>query len=181
MPDSTNRRIGSRNGRDAESFKKGIADHLKYTLGLDPQNATIHDKYLAVAYAVRDRLIEGWIETQQEHREKKVKRVYYLSLEFLIGRLLRNSIVNLGSVQSMAKALQELDLNFRLLEEQEPDAGLGNGGLGRLAACFMESLASDRSFRTDTRSRSRMSGLPREIRGRSPGRTPRPWFNSAAG
>ncbi|MDD8043858.1 MAG: glycogen/starch/alpha-glucan phosphorylase [Verrucomicrobiota bacterium] len=142
MPDSTNRRIGSRNGRDAESFKKGIADHLKYTLGLDPQNATIHDKYLAVAYAVRDRLIEGWIETQQEHREKKVKRVYYLSLEFLIGRLLRNSIVNLGSVQSMAKALQELDLNFRLLEEQEPDAGLGNGGLGRLAACFMESLAT---------------------------------------
>jgi starch phosphorylase len=142
MADSNHRRIGSRNGRDIESFKKGISDHLKYSLGLDPQNATIHDRYLAVAYAVRDRLIEGWIETQQVHRQKKVKRVYYLSLEFLIGRLLRNSIVNLGSVQPMALALQELNLNFRRLEEQEPDAGLGNGGLGRLAACFMESMAT---------------------------------------
>jgi starch phosphorylase len=91
---------------------------------------------------MRDRLVERWIETQKKYTMENVKRVYYLSLEFLMGRLLGNNVSNLGITDSTQKALNNLELNFEEIEDQEIDAGLGNGGLGRLAACFLDSMAT---------------------------------------
>ena len=130
------------NGADAESLKRGFAHHLKYSLARDRFTATQHDRYLALATAIRDRLIERWIETQQMHHLKRAKRVYYLSLEFLMGRALSNNIINLGLAKEVRKALGDLGQDWAALLEEEADPGLGNGGLGRLAACFLDSLAT---------------------------------------
>jgi len=129
-------------GSDAESLKRGFAHHLKYGLARDRFTATQHDRYLALAHTIRDRLIERWIETQQMHHLRRAKRVYYLSLEFLMGRALSNNIINLGLEKEVQKALGELGQDWPALREEEADPGLGNGGLGRLAACFLDSLAT---------------------------------------
>ncbi|MCY3023256.1 MAG: glycogen/starch/alpha-glucan phosphorylase [Planctomycetota bacterium] len=129
-------------GSDAESLKRGFAHHLKYELARDHFTATQHDRYVALARTIRDRLIERWIETQQAHHKRRAKRVYYLSLEFLMGRALSNNVINLGLEKELQKALGELGLDWRALQEEEVDPGLGNGGLGRLAACFLDSLAA---------------------------------------
>jgi starch phosphorylase len=127
---------------DVDALKKSFANHLKYSLAKDEYSATKLDRYMSVALAIRDRLINKWMETQQAYYRQDVKRLYYLSLEFLIGRTLGNSLINLDLTDSTHKALLDLGSDMEELCEIEFDAGLGNGGLGRLAACFMESLAT---------------------------------------
>jgi starch phosphorylase len=130
-------------GMDAESLKKGILGHLQYTLAELPQHVdTEWEPYVALALAVRDRMIQRWIRTQDAYYEQDVKRVYYLSLEYLMGRTLGNSLINMGLLDECATALHELGYRLEDLREAEWDAGLGNGGLGRLAACFLDSMAT---------------------------------------
>ncbi len=132
----------ARQGVDAQSIKWGFAEHLKFTLGVDRFTATEQNRYFALANTIRDRIINQWIKTQQTHYEKDVKRVYYLSLEYLVGRAMGNNVINLCMEDEIKEAMTELGLDWQALREEESDAGLGNGGLGRLAACFMDSLAS---------------------------------------
>jgi len=120
----------------AEGLKKDFEHHLRRTLAKDRYTATDRDRYYALALAVRDRVIERWIATQQTHHKKNVKRLYYLSLEFLIGRLLGNNVINMNLENSCREAMSEMGFNWEGFRDQEVDAGLGNGGLGRLAACF---------------------------------------------
>ncbi len=130
-------------GMDAGSLKKGILGHLAYTLAELPRHVESEwEPYVALALAVRDRMIERWIRTQDTYYARDVKRVYYLSLEYLMGRTLGNSLVNMGLLDECAGALHDLGYRLEDLREAEWDAGLGNGGLGRLAACFLDSLAT---------------------------------------
>ncbi|MEX2569696.1 MAG: glycogen/starch/alpha-glucan phosphorylase [Gemmatimonadota bacterium] len=133
------------NGRRAtqvESLKHDITDHITYTLALDRGSASDRDFYMSTAWSVRDRLAERWAATQRRYREEDVKRVYYLSMEFLMGRALGNALINLELSEAAQEALDPLGYRLEDLEEREPDAGLGNGGLGRLAACYMDSMAT---------------------------------------
>ncbi len=123
-------------------FLNTINHHILSFLGRDPQRAGSRDVYKALAYTIRDFLVERWISTQKGYYAKGKKRVYYLSLEFLIGRSLGNSLINLGFYDEMAEVLQEMGYDLEELMEEEDDAALGNGGLGRLAACFLDSLAT---------------------------------------
>ena len=134
--------LAVRYGSDPASLQRGFANHLKYDLVEDRFTATTHDHYLALALTVRDRLIKGWGVTQQTHHHHGVKRVYYMSLEFLMGRALSNNIINLDLGDSIRAGLKELRIDLEELCLEETDAGLGNGGLGRLAACFLDSLAT---------------------------------------
>jgi starch phosphorylase len=127
---------------EATTLLASLTNHLLYSQAKDQYSATLHDRYSALAYTVRDRLIERWIATQQRYYKQDCKRVYYLSAEFLMGRALYNNLNNLGLVESSREALKMAGFNLEDLVEQEPDAGLGNGGLGRLAACFLDSLAT---------------------------------------
>jgi len=129
-------------GMDSESIKNDFVNHMEYSLGKDEYSGTAQDCYSSIALTARDRLIERWINTQQTYYKKNAKRVYYLSLEFLIGRTLGNSLINLGLYGEADKAMHELGYSLEELREKEWDAGLGNGGLGRLAACFLDSLAT---------------------------------------
>jgi len=132
-----------REGMDADSLKAGILRHLEFTLGELPRHVDSDwEPYLSVALAVRDRLMERWIRTQDAYYENDAKRIYYMSLEFLMGRTLGNSLVNLGLLEPCQQALADLAYDFERIREAEWDAGLGNGGLGRLAACFLDSLAT---------------------------------------
>lgn len=119
-----------------------ILKALRHRVGKTERAAKPHDWYNAAVLALRDDIIDRWFESTSAAHEAGAKRVYYLSLEFLIGRLLRDALSNLGASRAMAAALEQHGLDLNALEELEPDAALGNGGLGRLAACFMESLAS---------------------------------------
>ncbi len=116
--------------------------HLTYTRCKDWRSATDYDKQASLAFAIRDLAMDRMIATQRTHTDKDVKRVYYLSMEFLLGRLLENNIAAVGVTEAARKALKEMDIDLDILVGQEVDAGLGNGGLGRLAACFLDSLAS---------------------------------------
>jgi len=132
----------ARTASDADALKRSFADHLQYSQGKDEHTATPMDRYFAAAHAVRDRMMRRWIQTQQTYYKRDAKRVYYLSLEFLMGRLMENNLINLGLHQNMKAALADMGLDLADLLAQEPDAGLGNGGLGRLAACFLDSMAT---------------------------------------
>ena len=125
-----------------ESLREDFNWHLRYSLAKDRFSATDRDRYVALATAVRDRVIESWILTQQRHHRNDVKRVYYLSLEFLMGRLLASNVINMQMERHCSEALAELNMDWESLCAYESDAGLGNGGLGRLAACFLDSLAT---------------------------------------
>lgn len=127
---------------DVESLKKAFQTHLEYSLAKDSYSTTNLDAFMSIAYVVRDHLIERWLETQRTYYEKDAKRVYYFSLEFLIGRSLGNSLVNLGLLDKCHDALHDLGYSLEDIRELEWDAGLGNGGLGRLAACFLDSMAT---------------------------------------
>jgi starch phosphorylase len=111
-------------------------------MGKDPITATTRDWYNAAAYSVRERLTERWMETMRSYYRSDAKRVYYLSMEFLTGRVLSNSLLNMGFYEACREALADLELTFEEVREIEPDAALGNGGLGRLAACFLDSMAT---------------------------------------
>ena len=129
--------------RPAEvSLRHAIHSHLVYTLGRPLAEARDHDWYCATALAVRDRIVETWLDVRHSNRAKKKRRVYYLSIEFLIGRLLCDTLFNLGLLEEARGALAELGVELERIAEAEPDAALGNGGLGRLAACYLDSMAA---------------------------------------
>ena len=125
-----------------EGLKEDFAWHMRYTIAKPDERMTQRDQYTAFAHAVRDRIVERWINTQQEYRRQNVKRVYYLSLEFLMGRLLGNNVINLKADQLCREALKEYGIDWNSLRDYESDAGLGNGGLGRLAACYIDSMST---------------------------------------
>lgn len=125
-----------------DDLKKNILHHVMSFQGRDPERAGNSDIYKALAYTLRDIMTGKWIKTQKVYYEKEKKRVYYLSLEFLIGRSLSNATINLGIYNEVKTAVEELGFDFGDLAEEEEDAALGNGGLGRLAACFMDSIAT---------------------------------------
>jgi len=125
-----------------EAFKQAILHHLKHTLARDPGTATVGNWWISTAMAVRDCILERFIATQGVHNDGNVRRVYYLSMEYLIGRLLENNLYNTGLYDDAVAAVRELGLDFTALRDAEEDMGLGNGGLGRLAACFLDSLAT---------------------------------------
>ncbi len=140
--EATHGLYNSRHGKDGASISWGFAEHLKYTLGADRFNATLRDQFMALAYAIRDRIMHQWLKTKQTHYQQDVKRAYYLSMEFLMGRAMGNNIINMELKGEVQEALEELGYRYEELGEQEVDAGLGNGGLGRLAACFLDSMAT---------------------------------------
>ena len=125
-----------------EGLKEDFAWHVRYTLAKNIERATPRDQYTAFANVVRDRIIERWINTQEEYRSQNTKRVYYMSLEFLMGRLLGNNVINLKADQLCREALKEYGIDWNDLRDYETDAGLGNGGLGRLAACYLDSMST---------------------------------------
>ena len=127
---------------EPETLAREIVDRLAYRVGKDPKVAKPHDWLQAVILITRDRAIEYWMPATRETYLEGEKRVYYLSLEFLIGRLMRDAVSNLGLTDAMRAALKLLDVDYDEIAELEADAALGNGGLGRLAACFMESMAT---------------------------------------
>ncbi|MGM0443912.1 MAG: glycogen/starch/alpha-glucan family phosphorylase, partial [Fibrobacterota bacterium] len=127
---------------DADGIKNSFLNKIKFNLAKDSETATLIDSFNGLSFAIRDRLIERWIETQKTYSRENPKRCYYLSLEFLMGRLLGNNISNLGITNESRDAMQKLGLALEELEDEEIDAGLGNGGLGRLAACFLDSMAT---------------------------------------
>ncbi len=128
--------------KDVEMLRKSLLDHLTYSIAKDKYSATSRDKYDSLVLSVRDFLVERWIKTQQEYYDVDTKRVYYLSLEFLLGRLLNNYAINIGLSDEYRKAVSSIGIAYEDALEHEWDAGLGNGGLGRLAACFLDSLAT---------------------------------------
>ena len=127
---------------DKEKFKNSIRTRLKRNYGKNLDEASSHDIYNAVSHAVMDHIQTNWMATRKEYEENQVRQMYYLSAEFLMGRALSNNLINFGIMESVRQVLDELNFNYTSIEDQEPDAGLGNGGLGRLAACFLDSLAT---------------------------------------
>ena len=128
--------------RGATGLQEAILKHLTYTIGKDAGHATLHDWRLALSYTVRDRIVDSWFASTRAAYDAGAKRVYYLSMEFLIGRLLGDALVNLRLDDEAKAAVAALGLDFEAVLHDEPDAALGNGGLGRLAACFLESLST---------------------------------------
>ncbi|MCI5588663.1 MAG: glycogen/starch/alpha-glucan phosphorylase [Lachnospiraceae bacterium] len=125
-----------------EEFKKEVEDYLKVLFRKSISEADDQQKFQAVAYAVKDFVVDQWMATHKTYEEQDVKTVYYLSMEFLTGRALGNIIINLKGNKAIKDAIEELGMNLDVIEDQEPDAALGNGGLGRLAACFLDSLST---------------------------------------
>lgn len=129
-------------GSNKESIKCSIRNHLKYTLARDEKTAHPRDWCLATSYAIRDRILERFLKTQLVHSSENVRRTYYFSLEYLMGRLMSNNLHNMGLWETTKQAIEELGVDFNAVMDEEVDMGLGNGGLGRLAACFLDSLAT---------------------------------------
>lgn len=125
-----------------EKFKNEVKNYIKVVSRKTIEEASPLDVYTGVAYGLKDFIIDQWIATHKEYEKQDVKTVYYLSMEFLTGRALGNIIINLAARKEIKEAIEELGLDLNLIEDQEPDAALGNGGLGRLAACFLDSLAT---------------------------------------
>ena len=127
---------------DKEKFKKELETNVRMLFRRKLEEATPQQIYQAVAYSVKDDIIDNWIETHKAYEKQDKKMVYYMSMEFLMGRALGNNMINLLCYNDVRETLEELGLDLNLIEDQEPDAALGNGGLGRLAACFLDSLAT---------------------------------------
>src|SRR5271157_5296245 len=139
---SAETREHTRTGTSVDSIRQAILDNLHYVQGKIPELATKNDWYMAVAYTVRDRMIEHFIRWMKELKRPEVKMASYLSAEFLMGPHLGNNLLNMGLTDCVREALEELGLDLDIILELEVEPGLGNGGLGRLAACYMDSLAS---------------------------------------
>lgn len=142
VPVTTSSGITIRDSFDKELFKRSVLYNIKTLYRKTPEEATDQQIFQAVAYAIKDQVVDMWLDTQQQYEKKDPKTVYYLSMEFLMGRALGNMMINMKAYKPVAEALEELGLNLDVIEDQEPDAALGNGGLGRLAACFLDSLAT---------------------------------------
>ena len=127
---------------DKELFKRSVLYNVKTLYRKNLEEASQQQIFQAVAYAIKDAVVDKWMTTQQEYEKQDPKTVYYLSMEFLMGRALGNNIINLQAYKDVKEACEELGLDLNVIEDQEPDAALGNGGLGRLAACFLDSLAT---------------------------------------
>ena len=127
---------------DKELFKRSVLYNIKTLYRKTLEEATPQQIFQAVSYAVKDTIVNNWMDTQKEYEKRDVKIVYYMSMEFLMGRALGNNMINLKAYKEIGKALEELGVDLNVIEDQEPDAALGNGGLGRLAACFLDSLAT---------------------------------------
>ena len=125
-----------------EAFRADILRHLTYTLGKDAGHASDYDWRMALSFSIRDRIVGPWFASTRRTWAENRKRVYYLSMEFLIGRILEDAAINLGLRDMAEEVLADLGQDFATLAGEEPDAALGNGGLGRLAACYMESMAT---------------------------------------
>jgi starch phosphorylase len=132
----------ARTAADVDSLRRSFLDHLQFSQVKDEHSATALDRFFALAYSVRDRMVKHWIQTQQAYYRSDAKRIYYLSLEFLMGKALESNLINLGLHDGVKDALRAIGIEVADLFSQEPDAGLGNGGLGRLAACFLDSMAT---------------------------------------
>ncbi|MDD6806144.1 MAG: glycogen/starch/alpha-glucan phosphorylase [Clostridiales bacterium] len=127
---------------DKELFKRSVLYNVKTLYRKTLEEATPQQIFQAVSYAIKDMIVDNWMTTQKQYEKDDPKTVYYLSMEFLMGRALGNNIINLKAYKEVAEALDDLGVNLDVIEDQEPDAALGNGGLGRLAACFLDSLAT---------------------------------------
>jgi starch phosphorylase len=132
----------TRTGRTPEAIARCFIEHVEYTRGKNFDASGAWDRYVALATTVRDRLASNWVRTSKRHYQHDAKRAYYLSAEYLLGRALGNNLINMGLWDATKEALARLNVDLTHLLEMEPDAGLGNGGLGRLAACFLDSLAT---------------------------------------
>ena len=133
---------GRKAGFNKETFKKQVKENVKALFRKTLEEANEQQLYQAVAYTVKDTIIDNWLDTQKAYEKQDTKIVYYLSMEFLMGRALGNAMINLKEYKEIAEALDELGININLIEDEERDPALGNGGLGRLAACFLDSLAT---------------------------------------
>ena len=131
-----------RTGNSLETLRRAVLDNLFYIQGKFPEIATPNDYYMALAYTVRDRLLHRWVKTVETWLHKDVKIVCYLSAEFLMGPHLGNNLINLGIEEPVRQAVEAVGQNLDELLKQEEEPGLGNGGLGRLAACYLDSLAT---------------------------------------
>ena len=126
----------------ADMIEERTLFHLRYSRGKDMRSATDFDKFWSFAHVVRDLAVDGFTITQRTYLDKDVKRLYYLSLEFLIGKMLEQNILSLGMIAAARDALKRLDIDLQKVIDLDIEAGLGNGGLGRLAACFLDSMAA---------------------------------------
>jgi len=142
MPSQAGSVIDRKTAMTAEALAHSFLDNLFFVQGRSLARATVNDLYMALAHTVRDRLVERWISTVKNYQAQDVRVVCYLSAEFLTGPHLANNLINLGIHDEAEQAMRQLGLDLNVLIEQEEEPGLGNGGLGRLASCFMDSLAT---------------------------------------
>ncbi|MBR6288640.1 MAG: glycogen/starch/alpha-glucan phosphorylase, partial [Acholeplasmatales bacterium] len=126
--------------KDVQTFKKAFIENVEAKFAIDFEDSTPYQRYVTLGKMVRYKIASDWERTRKLTSEKKLKRVYYFSMEFLMGRMITNNLMNAGVYDTVKKAFDELGIDLNEIEHQEADAGLGNGGLGRLAACFMDSV-----------------------------------------